>query len=224
MKVIPETRHAHSIWYLWFFLLQNVEYSFLHWNTSIQYFSWKIYVSYYFIFLSKCLSHVIIVKLRFSSLRHRWHWPILVILFTPFWFLALKDLNIIRPPNILALSVPDESYSRNASCAPTTLLLVPDTCQGYGQCVTVKNMITFKYAFMIKSTKISLDRCLLSISGCSKVCGHHISPLRVVFFILINAFIMWSIDMSLSLGIDTVVDEIKFWLSPGLCVWYWFLV
>jgi hypothetical protein len=30
-----------------------------------------------------CLSHVIIVKLRFSSLRHRWHWPILVILFTP---------------------------------------------------------------------------------------------------------------------------------------------
>jgi hypothetical protein len=56
------------------------------------------------------LSHVIIVKLRFSSLRHRWHWPILVILFTPFWFLALKDLKIIRPPNILALSVLPVTY------------------------------------------------------------------------------------------------------------------
>jgi len=39
------------------------------------------------------------------------------ILFRSFGFLAPKDLKIIWFSNILALSVPDEGYSRNAWCA-----------------------------------------------------------------------------------------------------------
>jgi hypothetical protein len=38
--------------------------------------------------------------------------PMLVILFRSFGFIALKNFKII-----LAFSVPDEGYSRNASCA-----------------------------------------------------------------------------------------------------------
>ena len=41
----------------------------------------------------------------------------LTILFKIFGFLALKDFTIIWLSNILILSVPDESFSRNALCA-----------------------------------------------------------------------------------------------------------
>jgi len=42
-----------------------------------------------------------------------------VILYSPFGCIASKDFlnKIIWLSNILVLSVPDESYSRNASCA-----------------------------------------------------------------------------------------------------------
>jgi hypothetical protein len=37
-----------------------------------------------------------LIKLRFSSLRHRWPQPILTILFRPFCFIALKTLNYLN--------------------------------------------------------------------------------------------------------------------------------
>ena len=39
----------------------------------------------------------------------------------PFGFIVPKDLYIIWHANILALSAPDEGYSRNASCAPNLI-------------------------------------------------------------------------------------------------------
>ena len=50
------------------------------------------------------------------SLRHRWPWPILVILFSPFGFIAPINLSYWLS-NLSILSVPDEGYSRNASCS-----------------------------------------------------------------------------------------------------------
>ena len=45
-----------------------------------------------------------------------WSMTVLVILFSPFGFLASKDL-IICLSTIMALSVLDEGYSRNTLCA-----------------------------------------------------------------------------------------------------------
>ena len=53
----------------------------------------------------------------YSSPRHRWSYSILAILFRSFGVLAPKNVKIIWISNILALTVPDEGYSRNASCA-----------------------------------------------------------------------------------------------------------
>ena len=58
----------------------------------------------------------LLIKLRFSSLRHRWPWMILAILFKPFGFIAPKTLNYLGS-NLSMLSIPDGGYSRNASCA-----------------------------------------------------------------------------------------------------------
>jgi len=41
----------------------------------------------------------------------------LAILFRTFCFIASKHLKIIRLSNLSTLSVPDEGYSRNESCA-----------------------------------------------------------------------------------------------------------
>ena len=49
------------------------------------------------------------------SLRHRWPWPILVILFSPFGFIAPNNFSYWLS-NLSILNVPDEGYSRNASC------------------------------------------------------------------------------------------------------------
>ena len=55
------------------------------------------------------LNHEIMIKTKVL--------PILAILFRPFGFLAPKGFKIIWLSNILDLSVPDEGYCRNASCA-----------------------------------------------------------------------------------------------------------
>jgi hypothetical protein len=51
-----------------------------------------------------------------SSIRCKWPQSILAILFQLLGFLAPKDFHIIWLSNILALSVPDEGFSGNASC------------------------------------------------------------------------------------------------------------
>jgi hypothetical protein len=59
----------------------------------------------------------VLLRLRFSSLRHRGPLPILAILFRPFGLLACKTYKIIWLSYLSILSVPDEGYSRNALCA-----------------------------------------------------------------------------------------------------------
>ena len=49
--------------------------------------------------------------LRFSSLRHRWPWPILAILFRPFVLLPPKTSKIIPFSKVSTLSVLNEGYS-----------------------------------------------------------------------------------------------------------------
>ena len=102
------------------------------------------------------ICNLFLSNLRFSSLRHRWPQPILVVLFRPFgvqitfqetvlvvivWqldlqlrmqsvtitskvarsnafgFIVPKHFTIIWFSNLSTLSVPDEGYSRNVSCA-----------------------------------------------------------------------------------------------------------
>ena len=48
----------------------------------------------------------------------------LTVLFKHFGFLDLKNFYIIWFPNILALSVTDEGYSRNGSSAPNYISMI----------------------------------------------------------------------------------------------------
>ena len=48
-------------------------------------------------------------------------WPILAILLTPFGIIAPTHFWIIRLSNLSILSLPDEGYSRNASCVLTLI-------------------------------------------------------------------------------------------------------
>jgi hypothetical protein len=50
------------------------------------------------------------------NIRHMLPYPILAILFRSFGILAPKYIKVIWHPNLLIMSVPDEEYSRNASC------------------------------------------------------------------------------------------------------------
>jgi len=71
-------------------------------------------------------------KLRDCSLSHGWPAPSVMgdlswfwlFLFNPFYFLASKDLKMFWLWNILALSVPGECSSRNASCALSLISII----------------------------------------------------------------------------------------------------
>lgn len=65
------------------------------------------------------------------NIRHMWPYPILVILFRSFGILAPKDFKVIWQSNLLIMTVPDEEYSRNASCilySIIMLLFYPRNC------------------------------------------------------------------------------------------------
>jgi hypothetical protein len=52
---------------------------------SLLVFNWKKFNKW-----SPLTFHMMLLKLKFSSLRHRWPWPILALLFEPFGLLATK--------------------------------------------------------------------------------------------------------------------------------------
>jgi len=56
-------------------------------------------------------------KLMFSFLSHRWPWPILSLLVRAFGFLAPKNFYLFGFQIFRYRTLPDEDYSRNASCA-----------------------------------------------------------------------------------------------------------
>lgn len=58
------------------------------------------------------------------NIRHMWPYPILVILFRSFGILAPKDFKVIWHSNLLIMTVPDEEYSRNASCILYSIIML----------------------------------------------------------------------------------------------------
>ena len=76
-----------------------------------------MFIRYICVWHLQYLNNVIIFKIRFSSLRHRWPWLILVILFRPFRLLSPKTLNKFWLSNLSIWTVLDEGYSRNELCA-----------------------------------------------------------------------------------------------------------
>lgn len=58
------------------------------------------------------------------NIRHMWPYPILVILFRCFDILAPKDIKVIWHSNLLIMTVPDEEYSRNASCILYSIIML----------------------------------------------------------------------------------------------------
>ena len=100
--------------------LCNYHYSFIHIFRSISQCFGMHSHSLLDIFISKIYSSYImwlLIKQRFSSLRHGWPLPILAILFRYIGFIVPRNFKLFGFSNLSILSVPDEGYSRNASWA-----------------------------------------------------------------------------------------------------------
>ena len=71
---------------------------------------------------SRCRLKVTITKLRFSSLRQPWPFPLLaiLILYIPFRIPALKTFPLM-------MSVPDKCYARKASCTLNYIFVIAIT-------------------------------------------------------------------------------------------------
>ena len=75
----------------------------------------------------------------FSSLRHRWSWPILAILFKTFGLLVPNTITIIWLSNVSTFNIPHECLPRNAECS---LSLIPTFL--YLDAINLGNTIHYK--------------------------------------------------------------------------------
>ena len=109
-------------------------------------------IRYNFYWNLQFLNNVIIHKTKVLPLRHMWPYTTLAILFRSYGFIGLKNVNYF-----FTLSVPDEGYSRNASC---TLNLISTFLCGLFQSTSTSTLY-FTIYYLVKY----VSNCIMILSS-----------------------------------------------------------